>query len=100
MDTKTNLQFKELGITFIKVLIKNWRLVLVNATGLLGINLTLYLFVSALKMYTGKVPPEFYLCISGACLAYMAILIYKVLQLNGKFMIEKLKNCRYEGNNE
>lgn len=99
MDIRTKQQLKELETNFMKSFIQNWRLILVNVTGLIGLDYALNIISIGLKMFKGNVPQEFYFYLTIFGFAFGMFVLYRLLQFNANFAISKLKEVKCNKNN-
>ena len=92
MDTVyINNQLKQFMSYITKSLIKNWKLLFVNLTGVFGLYLSSRLFVISYEMSGGKIQPQYYNYIFVMSIAFGMLMFYQVVRFNGCVMLEEIK---------
>ena len=92
MDTAyINNQFKQFISHITKSLIKNWKLLLVNVTGVFGLYISSRLFVISYEMAGGNIPTMYYHYIFVGSVLFGMLFLYKLVHINGRAMLEEIK---------
>ena len=98
METKRQQQLKTIvnNLTPIyesiwKVTLANWRFILVNVVGLVGVQLALILCNESYQKMGGDLPPEYYHYMFIGSLAFAMLFIYQTLKIDGVILISKVK---------